>query len=63
MQQTPKALVDGVGLTAAAVNYYDPDPGVKTVIKKATFTNNYTVPVTVTIYIIPSGGSATYENC
>lgn len=59
---TPKAFVDGVNLTAVAATYYTVDTGARAIIKKATFVNDHTAAITVTINIVPSGGSAGYAN-
>ncbi|MCD6162618.1 MAG: hypothetical protein J7K40_09430 [candidate division Zixibacteria bacterium] len=59
---TPKAMVDGTNLTDAAVTYYTVGAGTRAVIKKATFVNDDTSSLTVTINLISSGGSATYAN-
>jgi len=61
MATTPKSLVNGVNLTNAAATYYTAT-GVRAVITKATFVNDDATPVTVTINIVASGGSATYAN-
>ena len=61
MTTTQKSMVNGVTLTDAAATYYTAD-GVRAVINKATFVNDNTIPVTVTINIVASGGSATYAN-
>ena len=61
MSITPKSMVNGVNLTNVAVTYYTAD-GVRAVIEKATFTNDDTGVVTVTINLVPSGGSAGYAN-
>ena len=58
----PKSFVNGVGLTDAAVTYYTVPAGTRAIIKKATFVNDDTGVVTVTINIVPSGGSAGYAN-
>jgi len=60
MSTVPIAIVDGVPLTNAAVTYYTSTK--RTVIQKATFTNDDTGVVTVTINLITSGGSAGYAN-
>ncbi len=62
MKITPKALVDGTNLTNAAAIFYTAGTGIRTIIKKATFCNNHSGAVTVTINVIPSGGSAAYGN-
>lgn len=59
---TPKAFVDGVNLTDAAVTYYTAAVGARAILKKATFVNDHTAVVTVTVNIVPSGGSADYDN-
>lgn len=59
---TPKAFVDGTNLTAVAATYYTAGSGVRAIIKKATFVNDHTSAVTVTINIVPSGGAADYKN-
>jgi len=59
---TPKAMVDGVNLTDSAVTYYTVDTGARAIIKKATFVNDHTVAVTVTVNIVPSGGAVGYAN-
>jgi len=57
-----KALVDGVNLTNAAATYYTAPTGTKALVKKATFTNDHTSVVTVTINLVPTGGTAAYAN-
>lgn len=59
---TSKSIVNGVSLTNSAVTYYIVPASTRTVIKKATFVNDNTIPVTVTINLVPSGGSAAYGN-
>lgn len=61
MSIIPKSMVNGVNLTASAVTYYTAIE-VRAVIQKATFANNDTGVVTVTINLVPSGGSAGYAN-
>lgn len=55
---TPKAFMDGVGITDAAVTYYTVPAGARAVIKKATFCNNDTSPRTVTISVGGTAGAA-----
>lgn len=62
MSYTAKSLVDGTNLTDAAAVYYTAPTGTKAVIKKATFCNDHSSVVTVTINLVPSGGSAAYGN-
>ena len=59
---TPKSFVDGVNLTAAAATYYTAPASTKALIKKATFCNDHTIVVTVTINIVPLAGAAAYGN-
>ena len=59
---TPKSMVNGVNLTDAAVTYYTAGSGTRAVIKKATFVNDHTSAVTVTINLVPSGDTAAYGN-
>jgi len=62
MATLPKAMVAGVNLTDAAFTYYTAPASTRGIIKKATFVNDHTGNVTVTINIVSSGGSATYAN-
>lgn len=55
---TPKAFMDGVGITNAAVTYYTVPAGTRAVIKKATFCNSNATPVTITISIGGTAGAA-----
>ena len=59
---TPKSFVNGVNLTDAAATYYTAPTGTRAIIKKATFCNDDAGVVTVTINLVPSGGSAGYAN-
>jgi hypothetical protein len=59
---TPKSMVDGTNLTNAAATYYTVGSNTKAIIKKATFCNDHTSAVTVTINLVPSGGAAAYGN-
>jgi hypothetical protein len=59
---TYKSMVNGVNLTNVAVTYYTAPAATKALIKKATFTNDHNVVVTVTINLVPSGGAAAYGN-
>lgn len=58
----PKSMVNGVNLTDAAVTYYTTPANTRSIIKKATFTNDDSIVVTVTINLVASGGSATSAN-
>jgi len=59
---TYKSLVNGVNLTNIAATYYTTPTATKALIKKATFINDHTTVVTVTINLVPSGGAAGYAN-
>jgi hypothetical protein len=59
---TPKSFVDGTNLTNAAAPYYTVPLSTRAIVKKATFCNDDAIPVTVTINLVPSGGSAAYGN-
>ena len=58
----PKSLVNGVNLTNSAATYYTAPASTKAIVKKATFCNDHTSPVTVTVNLVPSAGSAAYGN-
>jgi len=62
MAITPKAIVNGVNLTNAAATYYTVPAGTRAILKRATFVNDDAIVVTVTINLVPSGGSAGYAN-
>lgn len=60
---TPKKMVPGSALTASAATYYTVGADVsKAVVKEIEFCNTDTVNRTVTMYIIPSAGSAAAAN-
>lgn len=62
MSVTPKAIT-GAQLTASAATYYGPvAANTKAMIKKLTFTNTDTSARTVTVYLVPSGGTAGATN-
>lgn len=58
MATTNKKLVEGSQLTTSAATYYTAPANTTTVLKKLTITNTSSGAVTVTIYLVPSGGSA-----
>lgn len=63
MAITPKKMVPGSALTASAATYYTVASTVKqAIVKEVEFCNTDTVPRTVTMYVIPSGGSAAVAN-
>lgn len=49
-------------LTNAAATYYTAPANTKAVLKKLTFTNNDTAARTVTVYLVPSAGTAGVTN-
>lgn len=62
MSVTPKAIT-GAQLTASAATYYGPvAANTKAIPKKLTFTNTDTSARTVTVYLVPSGGTAGTTN-
>lgn len=62
MQQSVKSLVSGVLLTGSAATYYTTPAGTQTRISNLCCTNTDTVPRTVTIHLVPSGGTADTTN-
>ena len=62
MSVTPKVLVAGVQLTAAAVTYYTAPTGKIATIKSASVTNTTAGVVALTLYRVPSGGGASAAN-
>ena len=59
---TPRAFVNGTNLTDSAATFYTVPASTWGIVKKATFCNDDAIPVTVTINLVPSGGSAAYGN-
>ncbi|MEY4345873.1 MAG: hypothetical protein RL032_1705 [Pseudomonadota bacterium] len=62
MQRLPKRLVDGSQLTTSAATYYTAPSNTLTTISACTLTNTTAGAVTATVYLVPSGGSATTSN-
>lgn len=62
MTTTPKRIVDGSQLTTSAATYYT-STGVKTRIDAMALTNTTASAATATVYLVPSGGSASASNC
>ena len=58
MSVRPKVLVAGVQLTAAAATYYTAPTGKIATIKSASVTNTTAGVVALTLYRVPSGGTA-----
>lgn len=57
-----KRLVQGTALTGSAVTQYTSGTSTKTVIKAANAVNTTGGAVTLTVYLVPSGGAAAAEN-
>lgn len=62
MAVTPKRLVAGSQLTTSAATYYTAPSGTKTRIDSCALTNTSGSPVTATLHLIASGGSASDSN-
>lgn len=56
---TPRRLTEGAQLTAGAVAYYTCPINTRCIIKKLTFANPTVNARLVTVYLVPSGGTAT----
>jgi len=57
-----KLFVDGVAITDSEATYYTAPSKTRGYIKNAVFVNDNNTPVTITINIVPSEGSASYIN-
>jgi len=57
-----KVFVDGVALTDSEVVYYTTPLRTRSIIKKAIFLNSDATTVKVSVYVVSSGGSASYTN-
>lgn len=62
MAVTPKKLFDPQMLTGSAATYYTVPANTKTLIKKLTLTNTDSVARTITLHLVPTGGSASATN-
>ncbi|MEK6418424.1 MAG: hypothetical protein V4801_02390 [Burkholderia gladioli] len=62
MQRLPKAI-PAAQLTAAAATYYTAGSAVAATINNLSLTNTSANPVSVTLYRVPSGGTAGAANC
>lgn len=62
MATTPKKLIPGSLLTTSAVAYYTAGASTKAIIQDATVSNTSGGAVTVTVYLVPSAGSASAAN-
>ena len=59
---TSRSFVSGVNLTNAAVTYYTVGANTQAIITKASFVNDDSSAVTVTINVVPSGDAVGYAN-
>lgn len=62
MAVTNMPLVEGAQLTAAAATYYTAPQNTTAIVKKLTVTNTSAGAVTVTLYKVPSAGTAGAAN-
>ena len=62
MAVTNKKLVEGSQLTTSAATYYTAPANTTTILKKVTVTNTTAGAVSLTMYLVPSGGSAGNAN-
>jgi len=62
MTTSAKKLFSPALLTASAATYYTAPANTHTILKKLTFTNTDTVARTITVYLVPSAGSASATN-
>jgi len=58
MTYTPTRLVQGSQLSTTVAAYYTVGSGEKATISQMTLTNVTASPVTVTVYLVPSGNTA-----
>jgi len=61
MQRIPKAIA-AAQLTTAAATYYTAPTGTTSTVNNLSLTNTSASPVTVTLYRVPSAGSASSTN-
>ena len=59
---TPKRLIEGSQLTAAAATYYTAPALTTTRIRKLVFTNTTAGAVAVSLYLVPAAGAAAATN-
>ncbi len=62
MAITNKTLVEGSQLTTSAATYYTAPALTTTVLKKVTVTNTTASTASLTLYLVPSGGTAGAAN-
>jgi hypothetical protein len=59
---TPEKIIPGSQLTGSAATYYTAPANTRTIITSMSLCNTTATARTVTIYLIPSGGSASDSN-
>lgn len=62
MTVTAKRLVNGSQLTGAAATYYTAPASTKAVVKSCAICNTTAGAIAVTVYLVPSGGTAGVTN-
>lgn len=62
MQRLPKRLVDGTQLTAVAATYFTVPANSLMTISATSVTNTTPTPRTVTVHLVPAGGTASAGN-
>lgn len=62
MQRVPKRLIDGSQVAATATTYYPVPANTKTTISAMTAVNTTGTARTLTVYLVPSGSSASASN-
>jgi len=62
MQRLPKRLIDGAVLTASAAVYFTVPPNSMVTISACSVTNTTAIPQTLTMHLVPSGGTAGASN-
>lgn len=62
MHRTPARFVDGSLLTTSAATYYTAPANTVATIAACTLTNSSGASVSATVYLVPSGGSASGAN-
>lgn len=58
MSYTPKNIVDGTLVPTSVTTLYTVPDKARCIIRKVAFSNTYTSAATVTLYLIPAGGSS-----
>jgi hypothetical protein len=63
MQRLPKRLIEGSQLTTVVATYYPTPDNTVCTVSACTVTNTTAGAVTVTMYLVPSAGTAGASNC